>query len=89
MAYDDYLKRAVAGGFAYEELPARVRDAVPLDAWRRRVKDASIQKGRPYGEAVSALVSEVQYYEELLKAYRGWQRCVQFVAAWRALHSLL
>lgn len=36
MAYQEYVQKAIATGKAYDELPAKVKGAVPLQEWKTR-----------------------------------------------------
>jgi hypothetical protein len=36
MAFDEYIRKAIATGRSYEDLPQRLRNAVSLGEWRQR-----------------------------------------------------
>lgn len=75
MSYEDYVNRAVQDGYSYEELPNRVRMAITWDVWRLKLKDMCIQKGLSWSSnAVESIFGEQEYYTELMKTYKQWQR---------------
>jgi hypothetical protein len=36
MAFDEYIRRAILTGRTYDDLPARVKAALPLAEWRTK-----------------------------------------------------
>ncbi|KAF8055757.1 Fam91a1 [Scenedesmus sp. PABB004] len=75
MAYEEYVKKAIATGRSYAELPERVRAALPPAEWAARVREFCIQRGAPWAtSAARALCGEQEYYDELLRTYRAWGR---------------
>lgn len=36
MAYQEYVQKAIATGKSYDDLPAKVRGAIPLQEWKGR-----------------------------------------------------
>jgi ATP phosphoribosyltransferase regulatory subunit HisZ len=36
MAYQEYVQKAIATGKSYDDLPAKVRGAIPLQEWKAR-----------------------------------------------------
>ncbi|MEW5307280.1 MAG: hypothetical protein WDW36_009687 [Sanguina aurantia] len=75
MAYQEVVTRAILAGKQYEELPARLQNALSPSDWKNRVKEHCTQRGLLWGTSlVSSVCSEQEYYEELAKLYRTWMR---------------
>ncbi|KAG2449449.1 hypothetical protein HYH02_005596 [Chlamydomonas schloesseri] len=75
MASQDLFKRAFATGKPYEDQPPRIRNMFTPNEWKVRVMQHQIQRGMPWAETLACTVSQQQeYYEELVRAYRGWMR---------------
>ncbi|CAD7697174.1 unnamed protein product [Ostreobium quekettii] len=71
MVSEDWISRAIQAGRTYEQLPARVRSALPIGEWKARVKDHCIQHGYAWGESpASTSCGEQEYYEDLLAYYK-------------------
>eukprot|EP00775_Hariotina_reticulata_P005967 gene5967-6206_t len=75
MAYEEYIKRAVHSGRRYEDLPDKVKAILPLQEWRAKVKEVCIQQGVSWaGSLAKTVCNEQDYYEDLIKTYKGWTR---------------
>eukprot|EP00879_Flechtneria_rotunda_P023299 GHRR01024648.1.p1 GENE.GHRR01024648.1~~GHRR01024648.1.p1 ORF type:complete len:247 (+),score=73.57 GHRR01024648.1:732-1472(+) len=75
MAYEEYIKKAVETGKRYEDLPERIRAILPLAEWTARVREICIQQGLAWNVSMATTVcSEQEYYEELVRKYKGWGR---------------
>lgn len=71
----DMLRRAIASGKPYDDLPARYKEAISPYEWRIRVKEHCIQKGLPWATSLACTVaSQQEYYEELVRQYKAWLR---------------
>ncbi|KAF5832134.1 FAM91 N-terminus-domain-containing protein [Dunaliella salina] len=75
MVYEEYVRKAIASGRQYHELPERIRTVFSPSDWRNHVKEQCIQRGSDWGSSLARTVcSEGEYYGELLKCYKGWMR---------------
>ncbi|KAI8462738.1 MAG: FAM91 N-terminus-domain-containing protein [Monoraphidium minutum] len=75
MAFEEYIRRAIATGRAYDDLPARVKAALPAGEWRAKVREFCIQRGYPWsGSAARNACGQQEYYEDLLARYKAWGR---------------
>ncbi|KAG1655890.1 hypothetical protein FOA52_006088 [Chlamydomonas sp. UWO 241] len=74
-AYEEYIQRAISTGKQYDDLPPRILAVLPPQEWKARVKEACIVKGMSWDLCLASTVcQEQEYYDELLKAHKGWMR---------------
>ncbi|GAX73682.1 hypothetical protein CEUSTIGMA_g1133.t1 [Chlamydomonas eustigma] len=74
-AYSEYVSKAIATGRVYEELPQRIQNALTPYEWKLKVKQQCIQRGVAWHQCIANTVcGEEEYYDDLLKAYKGWLR---------------
>ena len=69
------LGRYMELGKRYDDLPARFKLTTTEEEWRRKVKEYCISRGFSWvGTVANTVVSEHDYYEELVKYYRTNKR---------------
>jgi hypothetical protein len=62
-------------GKRYEELPPRFKLTTTEEEWKKKVKEYCISKGFSWvGTVANTVVSEHDYYEDLIKFYRSNKR---------------
>ncbi|KAG2497046.1 hypothetical protein HYH03_005046 [Edaphochlamys debaryana] len=75
MASQELVLRAIASGRVYEDLPPRMQNLITPYEWRTKVREYCVQRGLPWSASLACTVcGQQEYYDELVKAYRGWMR---------------
>ncbi|GLI62242.1 hypothetical protein VaNZ11_004837 [Volvox africanus] len=75
MASLEIVKRAIAGGRVYDDLPPRIKNMITPNEWKTRVKEHCIQRGLPWATSLACTVmGQQEYYDELLRCYKSWMR---------------
>ncbi|GIL62622.1 hypothetical protein Vafri_16817 [Volvox africanus] len=75
MASSEIVKRAIAGGRVYDDLPPRIKNTITPNEWKTRVKEHCIQRGLPWATSLACTVmGQQEYYDDLLRCYKSWMR---------------
>ncbi|EFJ51519.1 hypothetical protein VOLCADRAFT_103430 [Volvox carteri f. nagariensis] len=75
MASLELVKRAIAGGRVYDDLPPRIKNLITPSEWKTRVKEHCIQRGLPWATSLACTVmGQQEYCDELLRCYKTWMR---------------
>ncbi|GLC36568.1 hypothetical protein PLESTM_000461100 [Pleodorina starrii] len=75
MASSEPVKRAIACGRVYADLPPRVQNMISPGEWKAKVKEHCIQRGLPWATSLACTVmGQQEYYDELLRCYKAWMR---------------